>query len=212
MPQRSKIQIPADYPDLLVRVKAALIEGQQRIEQERVRTYWETGRLIHIHILKHKARAAYGAQVIRFIAEDLNTDYSNLQRCVKFAKAYPRLSIVGGRPQFSWTHYRKLITISDDKKRLFFEKAASQNAWTSDELALRLKGIRPRSTGSGNLLTGPGKRAEAPELLKPLRGQPYTYQIIDRPNLTTGKSGLRLDLYLNMIKKKLGIAKFPFNR
>jgi len=39
--------IPSDYASLLKQVKQTLIEGQQRIEAERVRTYWETGRLIY---------------------------------------------------------------------------------------------------------------------------------------------------------------------
>jgi hypothetical protein len=66
MPSSNLLKIPSDYQGLLRKVKATLIEGQQRIEAERVRTYWETGRLIHGHILKNKDRAEYGAGVIQF--------------------------------------------------------------------------------------------------------------------------------------------------
>ncbi len=48
------LKIPASYDALLKSVKAALIEGQKRIEAERVRTYWEAGRLIHGHVLQIK--------------------------------------------------------------------------------------------------------------------------------------------------------------
>ena len=46
-----KLTLPADYAAFLKQVKATLVEGQARIEKERVKTYWETGRLIHSHIL-----------------------------------------------------------------------------------------------------------------------------------------------------------------
>src|SRR3989338_1248997 len=61
----------AAYSHLLIRVKQILIEGQRRIEQERVRTYWETGKIIHEHTFKHADRSEYGAQVIDTLAKDL---------------------------------------------------------------------------------------------------------------------------------------------
>ena len=102
--------IPSDYAGLLKRVKEALVEGQKRIESERVRTYWETGRLINDHVLKHKDRAEYGAQVIDKIARDLNVEHTLLKRCVKFARQYPKLPIGAGGHQLGWSHYRQLIT------------------------------------------------------------------------------------------------------
>jgi hypothetical protein len=49
-----KIQSSVDYAFLLKKVREVLIEGQKRIEAERVRVYWETGYLIHRHILKYE--------------------------------------------------------------------------------------------------------------------------------------------------------------
>ena len=46
------------YASLLRQVKFVLIEGQQKIEQEKVRIYWNTGRLIQEHVLHFKERAA----------------------------------------------------------------------------------------------------------------------------------------------------------
>ena len=73
------------YKALLNKVRKALIEGQQRIEQERVRTYWpigslreETGRVIYADILKHKDRAGYGEQVVLRLARDLSVDREDL--------------------------------------------------------------------------------------------------------------------------------------
>ena len=66
------IKIPSDYNGLLRRVKETLIEGQRRIESQRVRTYWETGNLIYTHTLHHKDRADYGRQVLDRLADDMD--------------------------------------------------------------------------------------------------------------------------------------------
>ncbi len=107
---------PDTYPLLLKCVRETLIDGQRRIDAQRVRTYWETGRVIQADILKNADRAEYGTRVIKRLAKDLNIDSTNLRRCVQFAKVYPDMPIVDGRQQFTWTHFRKLIAI--DKKEI----------------------------------------------------------------------------------------------
>ncbi len=177
-----KSSIKSDtYLTLLKRVREALVEGQRRIEEERVRTYWETGKLIQADILKNADRAEYGTEVVQRLAKDLKVDLSNLHRCVQFVKVYPRPPIVGGRRQFSWSHFRKLIAVSDDKKRAQLEKAAFRHAWTADELAARIQDEQPADA----------PRAKSPELrtqsqlLTPQRGTPYTYRIVKRPNVAS---------------------------
>ena len=183
-----KNSIPADYPSLLIRVKNTLIEGQRRIEAERVKIYWETGRLIQDHVLKHNHRAEYGAQVLGRLSADLNVSKTVLTRCIQFARKYPRLSIVAGRQQFSWSHYRELITIPDDKKRSLFEKAAGRNFWSSEELAARIKEKRPEPQEKV-----PSKSPQQTPLT-PLRGELYTYQIVERPAFGIEEPALLLDL------------------
>ena len=183
-----------DYGLLLKDVRKTLVEGQRQIENERVRTYWETGRLIQTHILKNAGRAQYGAEVIGRLAEDLRINHTVLHRCVRFFQAYPRLPIVAGRQQFSWTHYRELMRIPDEGKRLRLEKMASDKKWSSDELALRI-----REDARGNI---PSREAVETEQAaadhKPLivnRGELYTYRLVERPQLSAGEgSGLMVDL------------------
>jgi len=179
----------ADYPILLRQVKQTLVEGQARIEQERVRTYWETGQLIHAHILKHKDRAEYGAKVIGDLAKDLNISNDVLYRCVKFHQKYPVLKKVVGRPQFSWSHYRKFITIDDDKKRLALENSASRHGWSADELLARAKAEEPREQEPKEA------KIVSPRPLIPLKGALFTYRLVERPTLGEGEeAGLLVDL------------------
>ena len=166
-----------NYSTLLTRVRETLIDGQRRIEEERVRIYWKTGKLIQAHILKNANRAEYGTQVMKRLAKDLNIDLSNLHRCVQFAKAYPKTPIVGGRRQFTWTHFRKLLAIPDDKKRALRQKAALLNEWTAEELAAKI-----RDEHASHERHAPSDDPRKNKLLIPLRSVPYTYQIIKRPN------------------------------
>lgn len=83
--QISPIRSSGNYASLLAKVRKTLIEGQRRIEQERIHTYLETGQIINTHILKYE-RADYGAQVIKQLAKDLNVGHRTLERCVQFAK------------------------------------------------------------------------------------------------------------------------------
>ena len=98
------INLPSTYKTLFHKVKETLILGQRRIESEKVKIYWETGYLIHVHIKQHKDRADYGTQVVGRLAKDLRMEPSVLHRCVKFAQEYSRSQIVARGPQFKWSH------------------------------------------------------------------------------------------------------------
>lgn len=178
------------YARLLGRVRKTLLEGQRRIESERVRTYWETGHEIDEHILRHE-RARHGKEVILRLAKDLKVDDSLLERCVRFARMYPSLRKSAGWRNFSWSHYRQFITVADDQKRLRLENAAAKGSWSTDELASRIKEVNGQSKNAP-----PPERSPDPlQLLVPLRGELYTYRLVERPNLSPGAdSRLLVDL------------------
>lgn len=188
------------YDILLAQVKTTLIEGQQRIEEEKVRTYWQTGLHINKHILKYSKRAEYGGQVINRLVADLKVDQTTLKNCVQFAKTYSKLPIGRGRVQFKWAHFRKLITISDEKLRKRLEAETQRNAWTSDELIARIKEVGTRATYLPHASDKPLTRA----LLKPIRGELYHYRVIRRPDVSTNEdTGLRIDLGFHNFEKLL---------
>lgn len=53
--------VPKTYAELRRGVEGSLLMGLQRAEGARLRTYWETGRLIHEHLLQFRDRADYGS-------------------------------------------------------------------------------------------------------------------------------------------------------
>lgn len=104
------------YLTLRKQVEEPLLAGQRQIEQAKVQTYWETGRIIHQHILKHSDRAEYGSEVIARLAKDLGVDRTVLNRCFRFAQTYPRLPISAGRHKFTWSFQSFNFSKRKDRK------------------------------------------------------------------------------------------------
>ncbi len=81
------------YDQLVAAIRKARAASQARVEQavqqEKVRECWETGKLIDEHVLQHKERADYGAQVLERLSTDLGTSRTELSYMLQFARAYP---------------------------------------------------------------------------------------------------------------------------
>lgn len=83
-------------------------------------------------------RAEYGTETIKLLAKDLKKDYgtgfdpSNLYRFVKFYEYYPNIFDMPCRKSriLSWSHYRVLIQVHDQKAREWYEKEALAEAWS----------------------------------------------------------------------------------
>jgi endonuclease YncB( thermonuclease family) len=180
----------SSYLALRNAVRKTLILGQQKIEREKVSTYWQTGKLIKQHLLANKDRADYGKQVISRLSEDLEISETGLWRSIRFYEKFP---ILAARPEsaLSWTHYRQLIAIEDDGKRRELVSRAERARWTTDELMAKIKKEIWEDGVKSNGSQGPSSAAHEP--LKPKLGQLYTYRIIEPDDLGPGKGALFID-------------------
>src|SRR3989338_3433734 len=122
----------ASFEVLVRKVRETILVGQQRIEREKVQTYWKTGQFINRYIILNKnKRADLGDRTIEKLAERIDIDQSVLQRCKLFSEKYP---VLAARPKLTWTNYRILIPIEDDKTRLELTERANRGAWSTDKL------------------------------------------------------------------------------
>lgn len=177
----------AGYEDLRKKVRQTLLIGQAKIEQEKIRTYWQTGKLINDFILKGTNYAERGREVVLKLSKDLGVSERSLYETIQFAKAFPKVS---GRAlsTLTWSHLRKLATIPDPKRRNQLVKQTETNEWTSDELSFRLTKIKAIE------FNGKSQAANLKPLTPPVLGSFWTYRII-RPELIHSKSkALLLDL------------------
>lgn len=133
-----------------------------------VMAYWLIGREIVEELQGGDERAEYGKQLIQQLSQDLAERYgkgfstTNLWYFRQFYLAYPaRLQILhptggeltpqpkahlaGGEshPAFSsrlsWSHYRALMRVQDEKARLFYEQEAIDCGWNKAQLERQIQ-------------------------------------------------------------------------
>ena len=194
IPATLKIRNSPAYAALLGKVKKTLLDGQQRIEAAKVETYWQTGKHIHEHILRHASRADhYGQQVIEKLAEDLEVSKSVLWRCVQFSQSFKilaswRESLPKG---LAWSHFRELIKVPDENMRVSLMRRAVKSRWSAEALAQKIRQeVKDPARGNGE----PAKLSYAK--LIPRRGELYTYRLIELDPLhkDSDDGNLRIDL------------------
>ena len=181
---RSKSNHLIGYPALRQKVHDTLLLGQQRIEREKVRTYWQAGKYILDHLLRNQKRAGYGDLLIEKLAKDIGLDESVLKRIVKFAQTF---QIGAARHLLTWAHYRALITVRDEEERRKLEKLAIAKDWPSRALEIQIRNLHWENRVQSS-------DDEVPQLKPPELGPFYTYKIIRPETIHSRSNELLLDL------------------
>lgn len=106
-----------------------------------VMTYWEIGRRIIELEQKGSERANYGEGVIVRLAADLTHRYGrgfsrrNLYKYRDFYLWRPIVPTPSAQSlPLSWSHYVRLLSVSDADARAFYESAALRGGWTARQL------------------------------------------------------------------------------
>lgn len=88
-----------------------------------------------------KSRAEYGKQIIPLLANQLTKDYGtgygrrNLAYYRQFYLTFPQKEILHDFVQnLTWTHIRRILSVSNPDAQLWYLKAASGNMWSTTEL------------------------------------------------------------------------------
>ena len=103
-----------------------------------VQRNWLIGHRIAEEELNGEKRAEYGTEIIKKLSKELTAafgkgfDYSSLYKYVRFYKAFPAIldAVSPKSPQLSWTHYRVLLQVDSADARSWYEKEASEQAWS----------------------------------------------------------------------------------
>jgi len=200
-PKTSSTQ--ASYSQLREQVRLTLARGRQHaealVEKEKTRTYWQIGRLIDRHIRREKKteseRAQYGKHVVEKLSHDLGINQRYLYYSLNFSRTYP---ILPARAKLTWRHYRGLLLIKDEAKRLALTKEAEKGNWSTRTLEAKIAGIK----SGGKIENGTRRKNEKPsQKLIPKRGSLFTYRIVNWAAKSGEKPDLRLDLGFMSYKK-----------
>lgn len=138
----------ASSEDTYQTVRGYVIEAQSQIyhavNAAMVAAYWNIGKLIY-EACGENERAAYGKQLLQYVAERLSAEFGsgfsvrNLQQMRKFYLFFPNANAL--RSQLSWTHYRLLLRVEDEKAREFYLNEAVKAGWSSRQLERQINSL-----------------------------------------------------------------------
>lgn len=127
---------------VLSQIRAIVEDARQKairsVDFERVLMYWQIGKVIFEEEQKGADRATYGTFLIKSISEvfqpQLGSGFSvrQLERYRQFYRIFPNTSAL--RTQFSWTHYKLLLSVANQEKRAFYIAEAEKGRWTARQL------------------------------------------------------------------------------
>lgn len=128
--------------EIIVQIQSIIATAKDRairsVDTERVLMYWQIGKIILEEEQEGKERADYGKFLIKSLSESLEPQFGTgfsvrqLERYRQFYRVFPITSAL--RTQFSWTHYRSLISIENQDKRTFYIAEAEKNNWSARQL------------------------------------------------------------------------------
>lgn len=127
---------------LLDNLRQLIITGRQKalraVDVVQVQTCWEMGQ----HIVEFEQggaeRAEYGTRLLPRLAKTLTTEFgkgfdaSNLRYMRLFYQAFPIRDAV--RHELSWTHYRLLLRVENEKSRSWYANEAVTQNWSTRAL------------------------------------------------------------------------------
>lgn len=173
------------------RIRNSVITAQSRIynavNSAMVQAYWEIGEQIYIACGENE-RAEYGKGLLKYLSEKLTAEFGtgfterNLRNMRQFYQAYPIRHTVC--TELSWSHYRILMRISDDKRREWYTEECAKSGWSVRQLERqintmfyeRLLSSKEKDAVAAEIQTTEPK----PEYEKIIR-DPYVLEFLDLP-------------------------------
>lgn len=180
----------AIYDDLYTEIKETLLASRRQayaaINFVMVKSYWDIGRIIVEHEQSGSLRSEYGKHTLQELSERLTKEFGKgftvrtLQQMKKFYVLFPNTNAL--RSQLTWTHYRLLMTVENEKAREWYMNEAVAGAWSSRQLERQISSLYYE-----RLLTSRDKapvKAEADKLMASVGVEdfikdPYVLEFLD---------------------------------
>lgn len=119
-------------------IEKSRTQAIRSVDYIRGRMYWQLGKKIVEEEQRGTKRAEYGVYLLKHLSTELSSLYGEafskrqLERYRQFYSLYPIASAL--RTQFSWTHYKLLLSVENQSKRDFYEAESTKNNWSSRQL------------------------------------------------------------------------------
>ena len=119
-------------------IRGYVIDAQRQIysavNAAMVTAYWNIGKTI-CDVCGDNDRAAYGKQILKYVSGHLTSEFekgfdeSNLRNMRRFYLTFPIRDAL--RHELSWTHYRLLMRVENEKAREFYLEESVKSGWSS---------------------------------------------------------------------------------
>ena len=102
-----------------------------------VLAYWNIGKLI-VEDELHWERADYGKAVLRNLSQRLTKEFGKgfdereLRKMCQFYRCFEIRDTL--RPELSWSHYRRLISVENSDARMWYMNEATDSVWSTRQL------------------------------------------------------------------------------
>ena len=150
------IEIQNGMDNLYASVKEILVNARKRaysaVNFAMVESYWLIGQQIVEHEQHGEARADYGKGLLKELAAKLTTDFGKgfderelrkmrhgkgfdereLRKMRQFYMEFKKRDTL--RPELTWSHYRRLISVEDEKARLWYMNEAADSVWSTRQM------------------------------------------------------------------------------
>lgn len=171
-------------------IKGILLEARHRVYQtanfEMVLAYWKIGKSI-VEKQDGCKKSEYGSGLIKELSKQMTKDFGkgyterNLWNMRKFYLFFPKMHTL--RAQLSWSHYRLLLKVENDKAREFYLEECIQSNWSTRQLERqinsfyyeRLLSSRDKESVSQEIF----KLEPTPKSPKDIIKDPYVLEFLD---------------------------------
>jgi predicted nuclease of restriction endonuclease-like (RecB) superfamily len=212
-----------ETPDFYNSIKSVLDNARQyvvrTVNSTMVEAYWQIGRLIVEEEQQGNHRAEYGAGLLKYLAERLTNDFGKgfdereIRRIRQFYRAFPIRDAL--RPELTWTHYRLIIKVDNEKARAWYVAESVAQNWSSRALDRQINSLYYERLLATREANRPDIRQEADEKTQPfalspkdILKDPYILEFLDlKPDWKVYEKDLEQGLIDNLQKFLLELGK-----
>jgi predicted nuclease of restriction endonuclease-like (RecB) superfamily len=130
-------------------IRLTILEAKQKVivavNVAMLEAYWKIGQYIVEEEQQGKHKAEYGKDLLGTLSKQLTKEFgkgydkSNLSNMRKFYHIFPILDAV--RRELTWTHYRCLLNVENEKARAFYIQETITNNWSTRALDRQIKSL-----------------------------------------------------------------------
>lgn len=136
-------------PTFYQNIRSVIVAAKQKIvatiNYAMLEAYWKIGQYIVEEEQNGKHKAEYGTNLLGYLAEKMTEEFgkgytiTNLKYMRQFYSLFPNSHAL--RDELTWTHYRCLLNVDNEKARDFYVQESITNGWSTRVLDRQIKSL-----------------------------------------------------------------------